>query len=253
MPPEVGPIFANINILDKDDHFKDIYWNWKDFGKFLNLCSEERIRNLYIKGKTADVLLYKHLDELLTILQQHEMGFDVGIRTNGYSFGLYPELVAVANLCKNNVGISVPTLESQTNMDIMGREHIPNWDMLLPQFTNLRITIVVNRYNVKEIPDMIEYFSLFENINYIELRSKPVVEVQDLNAFSKLYKQLHSVFQPTAIIFGARIFNIFDKTVILWPTRDMIVNRYNYFSDGTYSQQYCEIDGYMKAINYATR
>ncbi|KKN28183.1 hypothetical protein LCGC14_0856840 [marine sediment metagenome] len=269
------PSFANINLLGKCNvkcffclgedipqylgkynQLKTEFYNWPNFGDFLTLCKKEGITNLYITGQNTDALLYKHLWSLITNLQALDMGFDVGIRTNGYMFEKNMELVKTANLCRRSVGVSIHTLIPQVNEKIMGRDHIPDWDLLLPLFHNLRVSIVVNRYNVGEIPDILLYLKQFPNIRYVQLRristdtrSDKLSQDQDVfNNLARIFEKCgedgdYKILEP---FYGAKRYFAFGHEIVLWPTVSTSIGSFNYFTDGTISKKYFVIEGYLK-------
>ncbi len=270
-----APLFANINLLGKcnvDCYFclgKDIpehftkhnqlkvpFYKWKNFGDFLKQCKDNNIKRLYITRQNTDALLYKYLWNLITDLQAPDMGFEVGIRTNGYMFEKNPQLIKTANLCKRSVGVSIHTLIPEVNEKIMGRDHIPNWDLLLPLFHNLRVSIVVNRYNVGEIPDILLYLKQFSNIRYIQLRristdtrSDKLKQDQDVfNNLARVFEKCgeggdYKILEP---FYDAKRYFAFGHEIVLWPTVSTTIDSFNYFTDGTISKKYFVIEGYLE-------
>lgn len=268
------PTFANINLLGKcnvdcffclgkdlSEHFdkynqlKDHYIGWRNFAKFVYLCKKDGIKNIYITGQNTDALLYSELKGLIRFLQKAH-GFNVGIRTNGYMFEKNleknPMLISTVNNCKASVGISIHTLNPDTNMKIMGTKHIPDWDWILPQINNLRISIVINRYNhVEVVASLLAYLSQYKNIRYIQLRKVSTDTryeqlEEDMKAFDLVSKYIHQENEPTGKFYDADVFEIMGKEVVLWPTVSTSINSYNYFTDGTISKEYFIIEGYLK-------
>ena len=267
-----APTFANINLLGKcnvDCYFclgKDIpqyltkhnqlkmpFQDWKNFGKFLRDCKDNNIKRLYITGQNTDALLYRDLWGLITNLQAPDMGFEVGIRTNGYMFEKDIELIKTANLCKSSVGISIHTLDPETNAQIMGKNsYIPDWHFLLPLFHNLRISVVVNRYNWFEIEEsLLANLAEYENIRYIQLRRVSTdtryEELKlDIEAFDVLSAGIHGAYNPIGKFYDADVFRIKGKEVVLWPTVSTTIGSFNYFTDGTISKKYFVVEGYLE-------
>jgi molybdenum cofactor biosynthesis enzyme MoaA len=269
----MAPTFANINLLgkcnvdcffclgkdlpeyfDKHNHLKIHFINWKNFSRFLQICKNDGIKNIYITGQNTDALLYKHLHSLIFNLQFS--GFDVGIRTNGYqlekNLDKNPMLVSTVNLCKRSVGISIHTLDPDTNMKIMGTKHIPDWDWILPQIDNLRISVVINRYNhVEVVASLLAYLADYKNVRYIQLRKVSTDTryeqlEEDMKAFDLVSEYIHQECEPTGKLYDADVFEIMGKEVVLWPTVSTSINSYNYFTDGIISKEYFVIEGYLK-------
>lgn len=261
--------FANINLLGKcnakcffclgedipellsiHNQIGTHFTEWKNFGKFIDKCKAENIRNLYITGQNTDSLLYKYLGELIDFLQD-VFDFNVGIRTNGYLFEKKPELIDVVNKCKANVGVSIHSMNKDTNFKILGRSHIPDWDLILPQIKNLRVSIVVNRYNISEFFGLLEYLSRFDNIKYIQARristdTRYEQFAEDIQRYEELFKFIEATNKKVGDFYTAEIYNFFGKNVSFWRTVQTSVNSVNYFTDGTISGNYFVIEGYIE-------
>ena len=270
----MAPTFANINLLgkcnvdcffclgkdlsnhfDKHNQLKDHYIGWRNFAKFVHLCKKDGIKNVYITGQNTDALLYSELKGLIRFLQKAH-GFNVGIRTNGYMFEKNleknPMLMDTVNRCKASVGISIHTLNPETNMKIMGTNHIPDWDWILPQIDNLRISVVINRYNhVEVVASLLAYLCDYKNVRYIQLRkvstdTRHEQLEEDMKAFDLVSEYIHQKCESTGKFYDADVFEIMGKEVVLWPTVSTSINSYNYFTDGTISKEYFIIEGYLK-------
>lgn len=268
--------FANINLLGKcnvDCYFclgKDIedvlkeqdqtairFEQWRNFYKFIERCETERIRNIYITGQNTDALIYQYLDELVDFL--HDTGFAVGLRTNGY---LAVEKMDTIKKCDRSVGYSIHSLLPQVNQRILGRKDVPDWKRIIPATPFPRIQVVVNRYNYREVFDIIEFASQFDNLTYVQLR-----RVSTDTRFEQLYRDME-VFEELAHYIELRslekrgvvrledyenapqylfLFNPRgeDVRVTLWRTVETTVNSINYFTDGTLSDKYFIIEGYL--------
>ena len=170
--------FANINLLGKCNancYFclgKDIaekidcenqaniyFTEWKNFEKFLDSCKELGIKKIYLTGQNIDSLQYKYFDELRDYLQA--LGFLFGIRTNGY---LLEKKLSSVLLCNDEIGLTINSLNPETNNVIMGHSDIPKWNILIPQLKNCRVSLIPNRYNIHEMMDTIHYVSEFKNV-----------------------------------------------------------------------------------------
>jgi MoaA/NifB/PqqE/SkfB family radical SAM enzyme len=262
-----APTFANINLLgncNTNCYFclgKDIseqlcgknqldlhFSEWKNFNEFLSDCTDAGITKLYMTGQTADGLQYKYLDELIIYLQF--CGFTVGVRTNGY---LAEEKMTEISIMEDEIGYSIHTLNPETNKKIMGRSDIPDWNKIIPASgDNVRVSIVVNRYNVDELYELLGYLSTFENVRYIQMRristDTRLEELQiDLDVYEDWFEKFKRMgFEKTGEFYGADQYNVAGKEVNFWRTVETNVNSFNYFTDGTISDEYFIVEGYLK-------
>ena len=260
--------FANINLLglcNADCYFclgKDIlqelagknqlavpFAQWKNFEVFLAICQQEGVRKLYLTGQTADGLQYKFLDELIDYLQG--CGFEVGVRTNGY---LAKRKMNAIRKMQGEIGYSIHTIRPETNKKIMGRLDLPDWETIIPASgDNVRIAIVLNRYNIAEFDEIIRYIAKFPNVRYIQVRristdTRLALLQEDIEAFEKFYTEFIATHTQTGNYFKAQQFQVEGKEVVFWRTVETSVNSLNYFTDGTVSDEYFIVEGYLKNI-----
>lgn len=260
------PSFANINLLgacNVDCFFclgKDIeaelkgqdqrathFRSWANFDKFLDICRRDGIRKLYITGQNTDSLLYRYLRPLIEHLQCN--GFQVGLRTNGY--GAIHQM-DVINLCDLSVGYSIHSLCPTTNRMIMCRKDLPPWREILTKTQRPRVQIVVNRCNAHEFFDVLRFVAQFPNVRYVQARrvstDRRLRELYpDIAAYEQLYTTVSRIFPLKGRIHGdAEIYEIYGKDVCFWRTVKTSINSYNYFTDGTVSQEYFVVEGYLK-------
>lgn len=263
--------FANINLLgncNANCYFclgKDIqtelngknqlnthFTEWENFNEFLDKCTKNGIKKLYITGQTADGLQYKYLEELVDHLQWH--GYIIGVRTNGY---LARHKMPIIKKMLGGIGYSIHTLRPQTNEIIMGIPAIPDWDTIIPASgPNVRVSIVVNRYNWREIDDIIKYISKFDNVRYIQLRristdTRLSLLEQDIDAYESYFETFKLMYgEPDRHFFLAETYdNIYGKEINFWRTVETSCNSMNYFTDGTISDEYFIVEGYLKNKN----
>lgn len=260
-----APSFANINLLGKcnvDCFFclgKDIdpilgqqnqtkihYDDWKKFDEFVALCKEKNVKRVYVTGQNTDSLLYKHLDSLVDHLQAD--GFDVGLRTNGY---LAHRQLPTLQKCRRSVGLSIHTLDPDTNEKIMGRRDLPNWDTLIPQIPNVRVSIVLNRYNEHEAPELFKYLAGFNNVKYVQVRrictdSRESFLLPDVEAYERVAEQIALTHNPVGEFYTAPIYLLHGKEFCFWRTVKTSIDSLNYFTDGTISDEYFVVEGYMR-------
>lgn len=258
--------FANINLLGKcnancyfclgkdlPNHFmkynqlKVHFHYWRNFNIFLDRCKTFNIRKLYITGQTADGLQYKYLNSLVGFLQ--DQGFIVGLRTNGY---LALRKMAIIQKMKGEIGYSIHSLQPDINKIIMGISKIPAWNKIIPASgNNVRVSIVLTQHNIPEFWDLIRYLATFPNIRYIQIRristDTRIEELEkDIEAYEAFYHEIVRYMPPVKTYESAPIFRIYGKDVVFWRTVETTVNSLNYFTDGTVSNEYFVIEGYLK-------
>lgn len=263
--------FANINLLgccNANCYFclgKDIteqlkgknqlqihFSQWKNFDIFLKRCKDEGVKKLYLTGQTADGLQYHYLNELIDYLQSND--FLVGVRTNGYL--AEAKMDSILKM-KDEIAYSIHTLNPEINKIIMGKNYLPNWDKLIPMSgDNVRISIVLNRYNYDEIENLIEYISKFENVRYIQIRristdTRYESLKEDIELYEKFYNYISEKYKDSRMddFYCAQRYKIHGKEVNFWRTVETSINSLNYFTDGTCSDEYFIVEGYLKNMN----
>lgn len=261
--------FANINLLGKcnvdcffclgkdikeelscHNQLNDHFFDWKNFYRFLTKCKQNNIKKLYITGQNTDALCYKYLNDLIDYL--HEQDFMVGLRTNGY---LAHKKMVEINKCDCNVGYSIHTLNPVTSKMILDRFDIPEWNKIIPETKNCRVSIVVNRCNSSEFWNLLQYISKFDNVKYIQIRristdTRLEYLSPDIVEYEKLYTEVSKIFPIKEKLWGdAEVYEIYGKDVIFWRTVKTSINSINYFTDGTLSDMYFVVEGYMKNKN----
>jgi Molybdenum cofactor biosynthesis enzyme len=237
-------------LLNKHDQTQLPWWEWKNFGKFLDRCHFYGITKLYLTGQNTDALVYKYFDSFVDYIQAQ--GFTLGIRTNGY---LIADHVDAIRRLKDEVGLSIHSLNSEHNYDIMKRRDLLDWGSLIPAIksdTNtVRVAIVVNRYNQDEFVDLIKYISKFQEVGYIQARriSTDTRESQllpDIEIYESIYQQIVSKYPRLDDFYKAQRFDMFGKEVCFWRTVETSSNSLNYFTDGTISDNYFVVEGYLR-------
>jgi len=258
--------FANINLLGECNANcffclgKDIsaelygknqlnvhYNEWKSFSEFLSICKNNNIKKIYFTGQTADGLQYKYLQEAINFL--HRENFTVGVRTNGL---LAEQKINIIKQFSGGIGYSIHSLNIRSNYKITGSYIIPNWDKIIPlSGNNVRVSIVLCKYNINEFFDIIKYLSKFNNVRYIQVRRISTdTRYEELKShivlYEELYKEINNIFNSYGNFYGAQQFNICGKEVNFWRTVETTVNSFNYFTDGTISKEYFIVEGYLK-------
>lgn len=142
-------------------HFSE----WKNFKSWLEELREHNAPVVYLSSTNSEPLLYPYMAELIRYLQG--WGFKVGIRTNGSLD------TTVCNLCDEEISLSLQSFNPDTFKKITG---VPlTFDFLANlrkiKSSNVRVSIVVNRYNKDEIFDMLDELTKFK-LAYVQLRQR---------------------------------------------------------------------------------
>jgi molybdenum cofactor biosynthesis enzyme MoaA len=218
---------------------------WPNLAEYIDMCQRYGIKRVYITGQNTDPLVYDHFAGLVEFLKN--LGFFVGIRTNG--------VLAVANMNAINkidsVGYSVFTLDSKVQRAITKSDYIPHWDYI---FNNTKIrqraSIVICEQNVGEVFGLLKFLSNYP-LKYIQLRRISTDTRMDemkphIECFENLAKYIENNFKRVSEHEKAPIYDIYGKDVVLWRTVETTANSLNYFTDGTISEEYFIIEGYLK-------
>ena len=259
--------FANVNLLGKcnaDCFFclgKDIehllsqhnqmqtHWlEWARFGEFLELCRRHSIKKIYLTGQNTDPTLYRHLPGLISHIQAK--GFLCGIRTNGLAAA---RVLDAIKLCREEVGYSIHTLDAVTSKMILGTAKIPNWGKLLMESgSNVRVSIVLNRCNEYELFDILRFTRNFPELRYIQVRristdTRLETLAPDMAAYERVYTTVSRAFPlKHRFVTDAEVYDIYGQNVVFWRTIKTSVNSINYFTDGTISEKYFIVEGYLE-------
>jgi molybdenum cofactor biosynthesis enzyme MoaA len=227
---------------------------WRNFDQFLDMCEGSGITKLYLTGQNTDSLLYPYIDELYDYLKKRN--FSMGIRTNGY---MIPYMLDTVRSLNDEIGLSIHTLNPETNKLIMDRDEILDWENLIPKIkseTNtVRVAIVINRYNKDEVIDLIKFLSQFPEIQYIQARristdTRYDELKEDIEAYEELYNKVVKEYGIYDTFYDAQRVRMFGKEVCWWRTVETSANSLNYFTDGTISDNYFVVEGYLN--NYQT-
>jgi molybdenum cofactor biosynthesis enzyme MoaA len=264
-----APVFANINLLGacnvdcffclgkdidgawKGASLKEHFAHWPRFQEFVDMVHKAGVKKVYVTGQNTDSLLYTHLGELIDWMQGQ--GVDMGLRTNGY---LAHKMLPTLNKCRANVGYSIHSLDPEANWHIMRRRDIPDWETLIPATKNVRVSIVLNRYNEAEFPALLRYVCSFENVKYVQVRrictdTREDYLMPDVLVYEKMFEKYKQEFPIIGDFYNAEIFSIHGKEVCFWRTVKTNIESYNYYTDGTINDEYFVIEGYMReSANY---
>lgn len=260
-----GPAFANINLLGRcnancyfclgkdlgnliggrnDTAIHFIEWpRWREF--LYSLCAAA-VRKVYVTGQNTDALLYEHLDELVSCLQS--CGFDVGLRTNGL---LAPSLMTTINDCRAETGYSINSLRPDTLHTMMGWRKVPDWDAILAATKRPRVSMVLGRYNVDELLDVVRLVRRHPHVRHMQARristdTRQVELLPDVKAFERLHERVAEQYPLVREFYGAPIYLIDGVEVTFWRTVQTSIGSINYFTDGTISREYFVVEGYLR-------
>lgn len=239
------------DLLCKQNQLKTHFSEWLNFREFLARCVEEEIQNIYLTGQNTDPLLYPWLQELVDYIQSK--GFSCGVRTNGF-LALKEESVRALQAMREEVGYSIHTLNPVTQRMILGRGDVPDWKAILtlPDVKKVRVSMVMNRCNEAEFFDVLKFLSEFPQVRYIQVRristdTREKLLVPDMAAFERVYTKVREIFPLVRrFVTDAEEYEIYGKPVDFWRTVKTSANSMNYFTDGTISDLYFVVEGYLK-------
>jgi len=237
------------DVLCKQNQLKTHFAEWLNFSAFFERCKAEGVKNIYLTGQNTDPLLYPWLGELVDFIQAQ--GFACGVRTNGF---LAMQHVTELQAMHEEVGYSIHTLNPVTQKMILGRADVPDWKAILtmPRIEKMRVSLVVNRCNESEFFDILRFLSEFKQVKYIQVRristdTREKLLMPDMAAFERVYTKVREVFPlRRRFVSDAEEYEIYGKPVDFWRTVKTSVNSLNYFTDGTISDLYFIIEGYMR-------
>ena len=238
-------------ILCKQNQLKLHFSEWPRFDEFLSMCAKEGIQNIYLTGQNTDPLIYQWLEELVHHIQ--EAGFCCGVRTNGF-LALKEGNIKALQAMSEEVGYSIHTLNPITQKMILGRADVPDWRTILniPGIRKVRVSMVLNRCNESEFFELLRFLSEFKQVRYIQVRristdTREQLLMPDMAAFERVYTKVREVFPLVRrFVTDAEEYEIYGKKVDFWRTVKTSANSLNYFTDGTISDLYFIIEGYLK-------
>lgn len=219
-------------------YFKD----WLHFDEWINKLLENNVQKMYLSSTNSEPLLYSYLSDLIDYLQ--DLGFKVGIRTNASLD------TSVCSKCKEEVSLSLQSLNPETFKKIT---EVPlNFDFLenLRKIDNdnIRVTIVVNRYNYLEIFDMLNKLKDF-NLRYVQLRQcykyYDVDITPDIDAFKYVINLLKRY--PIKGNFNESIiYDVNGLSVSVWETvfKKESISSSNYWTNGVITDNNLLVEGY---------
>ena len=268
--------FANINLLGKCNlncffclgkdlesefskyDFAHTHFSYfRHLNEFLVKCKDKNIKQIYITGQNVDPLQYDFLNEFRQHLQSR--GFYVGLRTNGILACTNMDIINKFTTCTGDaVGYTLLTLDWCKMFLMTKTKFTPNW-LYIFNYTKVpfRVSIVVTKYNCKDIMRLIQFISCFsfnENLKYIQLR-RICTDVREeqlqehIHAFDEAKIFLENKYPLAGTYETAPRYKIFGTEVILWETTATTANSMNYFCNGVISDEYFIIEGYLKNLS----
>ena len=218
------------------------FQKWPNFDKWLNSLKANNVRTIYLSSTNSEPLLYAYLSELIDFLQ--DIGFNVGIRTNASLD------TTVCNKCKEEISLSLQSLNPETFKKITGVMLTFDFIENLKKITsdNVRVSIVVNRYNKNEIFDMINKLKDL-NIRYVQLRQcykYYETDIQpDIDAFNKIRSKLTS-FPIKGYFNESVIYDVDRLSVSVWETvfKKESISSSNYWTNGIVTENNLLVEGY---------
>ena len=225
----------------KENSLNVHFLKWKNFDKYLKELHNQDITKIYLSSTCTDPLLYEYLYELVNYLKNQ--GFKVGVRSNGC---LAIEKFDIIKEFNSSISFSINTFNKETNRAITGTDFIPNYDELFKMMerNNIksRISIVVNKYNYKEVPEMINKLLQYSNsIKYIQLRKVykyyNEVDKEEMEAFEYIKDWIKKETKSKKMYFESEVYEYNGLEISLWENVFNIANiqSFNYFTNGLIS------------------
>lgn len=218
------------------------FQNWPNFNKWLNDLHNNNVKKIYLSSTNSEPLLYEYLSELIDYLQ--DIGFDVGIRTNGSLD------TSVCSKCKEEVSLSLQSLNPDTFQKItnvsLSFDFLKNLSKI--KSDNIRVSIVINRYNYKEIFDILDQLKDY-NLRYVQLRQcykYYETDIQpDIDAFNYVLNKLKT-FTIKGNFNESIIYDVYGLSVSVWETvfKKESISSSNYWTNGVITNNNLLVEGY---------
>ncbi|MCI9435488.1 MAG: radical SAM protein [Bacilli bacterium] len=241
--------------IKKESHLKVHFSKWKNFEKYIQELHKKNIKKIYLSSTCTDPLLYKYLEELVIFLQKES--FKVGLRSNGC---LSIEKFDVIRKFDAGISFSINSFDKNVNEAITGNQFIPDFEKLFKKMEseniNIRVSIVVNRYNYKEIPNIILILLKHSKIiKYIQLRKMYKYYGQLENEEKYSYEYIKQWVQKNGIFkkkyYDSGVYDYNGMEISLWENVFNIENiqSINYFTNGLISDYNLLIPIYEEDMN----
>lgn len=218
------------------------FQNWPNFNKWLDDLHNNNVKKIYLSSTNSEPLLYEYLSELIDYLQ--DMRFDVGIRTNGSLD------TSVCSKCKEEVSLSLQSLNPDTFQKItnvpLSFDFLKNLSKI--KSDNIRVSIVINRYNYKEIFDILDQLKDYD-LRYVQLRQcykYYETDIQpDIDAFNYVLNKLKT-FPIKGNFNESIIYDVYGLSVSVWETvfKKESISSSNYWTNGVITNNNLLVEGY---------
>lgn len=221
---------------------------WENFESWLKELRDHRTPVIYLSSTNSEPLLYPHLEELIKYLK--DWGFKVGIRTNG-SFD-----TTVCNLCDEEISLSLQSLNPITFERItkvpLRFDFLENLSKI--KSSNVRVSIVVNRYNKDEIFDMLDELTKFK-LAYVQLRQRYLYYTEDktIGEDTLAMKKIARILSDNYAVIGrykneTLDYNYKGMKVSLWWTvfSKQAIASSNYWTNGKITHNNLLVEGYKE-------
>lgn len=240
---------------EKENQLNVFYEKWNNFNKFLDTCKREKIDKIYLSSTCTDPLLYKYLDELINKIKSEN--FKIGIRTNGL---LATEKMNAINELDEEISFSVNSFNEDTNYKITKNNRVLDYDSIFKGLEKsdkkCRVSIVVNKYNYMEIPEMVKKLSEYKCISYVQLRKiYKYYEDNKRNEEEEDFEYVKNWLNENANIaesyFESKVYNYKNLKVSLWENvfSKNSVQSINYYTNGIISEHNLLIPIYEESEN----
>lgn len=233
----------------------DDFNDWKGFNDWIKFLKDNRVPKIYLSSTSTEPLLYRNLGNLIRYLQDN--GFRVGIRTNASIKNCSETL----SLCDEEVSVSLQSLNPETFKKITNRNL--NFDIIetlksikLKDSANMRVSIVVNRYNENEILSILDTLKDIKTIKYVQLRKVYKYNEnddfkEDFDAYQRVRFSISSKYTKTGNFKESEIFDVNGLSVSMWDVvfcRESIQSS-GYWTNGTMTFNNLLVPGY-KGIDF---
>ena len=240
-------------LLQKDttNLLKTHFDEWDGFHEWIQDLHEENIEVIYLSSTNTEPTLYKYLGELITFLQDTH-GFRVGIRSNASTINKR-NIQHLVDL-QEEVSLSLQSFNPDTFTKITGTPMRFDIFETLEKFQahnkHVRLTIVINQYNYKEIPDMLRQLAPYKDIvDYVQLRKFYKYHDSIDPAEQSAWDYVHAFItnQPqVGNYYESPIYNLDGLHVSLWQTvfKPESVHSNNYWVNGIRTKKNLLVEGY---------
>lgn len=221
----------------KQDFNSTHFSKFLDFFRFIDILRYRDIDEVYLSSVNTEPLMYKYVDQLVDYL--HTKGFKVGIRTNGT---IYDEVLKKLD---GEISISINSFNDVTNKKICGRKSPYGTikkilDNLRGLGKTIRISILINEFNVYEFDDMLAKLKDYADvIDYIQIRRWYTLhDTADNSPYDKCISFIKENYKYVGNFYESDIYESqYGIKVSLWNTvfKRESVQSVNYFPDGKIS------------------